>query len=86
MVTVKIAKEARRSMHMSATREFLLRFIDNDPEAWRHIVIGAKDRAEARQFIADGPRFHPLGDCPDYDYEKGVCPGHDDKPPVHEKP
>jgi hypothetical protein len=64
-------------MHMSVTREFLLRLLDEQPDAWKEITEGASSREEARAFIKNGPPFHPIGsECKGFDYEHGRCPGH----------
>lgn len=63
--------------HLTATRGYLLRFLDEHPDEYGLLVEGAESFAEARAFIANGPAVHPVGQCDGFDYERGMCPGHE---------
>jgi len=63
-------------MHMTVTREYLLGLLDAEPKRWRDLVPDAPDVAAARREIREGPPFHPIGECPEFDHQTGVCPGH----------
>jgi len=65
-------------MHMTITREALLGMLDRDPERWRDLVTvtGAESFDEARAQVANGPAVYVVGDCDNFDTEKGRCLGH----------
>ena len=76
---LKELKDTKRGggfMHMAVSREYLLNYLAARPNEFNYIVTGAESLEEAQRFLAEGPPWHPLGDCPEFDHETGKCPGH----------